>query len=544
MVLGELTVKEALKRNTFQHAKVLTGVNGLNRVIKWCHILEVKDIDLFINGGELILTTGIGLLNSSNQSNYVETLINKHTAGLCIELGSFFQDIPSNLLSLAEKNDYPIIIFENTVRFIDITQDIHSLLINRHHQNMLDLDRLSQNLNKLSLQPNGILKILQELSLYFQSPCFFITNNEKYYYPTNQGETERTIREYIHNHLNETKELTTFPLNNKSYCLNTVRLFEQIWGYLLIENKQFPSTELTALMLDRASIALSHILLRNRTIEERKQSDEAELIHSLLNLDSLESNQLKNILPMYCFSHSFRLICWPLLEEEHGSTRKGDEFKLYLLTLLRPFFKKLGFHPVISYRHQELIVLIYMNPPKIEKINWQQITEKLTVLTEDYFPAQSFFGISSIHQEPIKAKTAYEEAKQIILLKQKKLIDCHNYEQIGIYHLILPLLKTKIMKEYIYIHLGKVMEYDRLNRSELLKTLAIYLDCNGNKKEASERLFIVRQTLYHRIDKLEGILGGNFMDSSNRLAIEVAIKAFYLEEEAIHFKEQIIADVK
>lgn len=59
MVLGELTVKEALKRNTFQHAKVLTGVNGLNRVIKWCHILEVKDIDLFINGGELILTTGI-----------------------------------------------------------------------------------------------------------------------------------------------------------------------------------------------------------------------------------------------------------------------------------------------------------------------------------------------------------------------------------------------------------------------------------------------------------------------------------------------------
>ncbi|SLL10468.1 purine catabolism PurC domain-containing protein [Mycobacteroides abscessus subsp. abscessus] len=544
MVLGELTVERALKRLTFQHAKVLTGVNGLNRVIKWCHILEVKDIDLFINGGELILTTGIGLLDSDNQSNYVETLINKQTAGLCIELGSFFHDIPRNLLSLAEKNNYPIIIFEKTVRFIDITQDLHSLLINRHHQNMLDLDRLSQNFNKLSLQPNGILKILQELSLYFQSPCFFMTSNEKYYYPTNQGKTERAIRDYIHNHLNEIKELTTFQLNNKWYSLNTVRLFEQIWGYLLVENKQFPSTELTALILDRASIALSHILLRNRTIAERKQSDEAELIHSLLNLETLESNHLKNILPMYCFSHSFRLICWTLLEEEHGSARKGDEFKLYLLTLLRPFFEKLGFNPIFSYRHQELIVLIYMNPSKIEKVNWQQIFEKLIELTKAYFPAQSFFGISAIHQEPIKAKTAYEEAKQTILLKQKKLINCHNYEQIGIYHLILPLLKTSIIKEYIHIHLGKVMEYDRFNNSELLKTLAIYLDCNGNKKEASERLFIVRQTLYHRIDKLEGILGGNFMDSSNRLAIEVAIKAFYLEEEAMYFKEQIMAEVK
>lgn len=544
MVLGKLTVEEALKRHTFQHAKVLTGVNGLNRVINWCHILEVKDIDLFINGGELILTTGIGLLDSDNQRNYVETLIKKQTAGLCIELGSFMHEIPRNLLSLAEQQNYPIIIFEKTVRFIDITQDIHSLLINRHHQNMLDLDRLSQNFNKLSLQPNGILKILQELSLYFQSPCFFITSNEKYYYPTNQGETEAAIREFINNHSNEPKTLSTFCLNNKSFSVNAVQVFEQVWGYLLIETSKFPSSELTALMLDRASIALSHILLRNRTIEERKQSDEAELIHSLLNMENLESNQLKNILPMYCFSHSFRLICWPLLEDEQVNSSKGEEFKLYHLTLLRPFFNKLGFHPIISFRHQELIVMIYMNLSKEKKVNWQQITDKISKLTETYFPAQTFFGISSIHQEPIKARTAYEEAKQIILLKQKKLIDSHTYEQIGIYHLVLPLLKTNIIKAYIDVHLGKVIDYDRVNNSELLKTLTIYLDCNGNKKEASERLFIVRQTLYHRIEKLEGILGPDFMHSSNRLAIEVAIKAFSLEEDEMYVKDQLIADAK
>ncbi|WP_312097435.1 PucR family transcriptional regulator ligand-binding domain-containing protein [Niallia sp.] len=544
MVLGELTVEEALKRNTFQHAKVLTGVNGLNRIIKWCHILEVKEIDLFINGGELILTTGISLLDSANQWNYIETLIKKHAAGLCIELGSSIRAIPSDILSLAEKNNFPIIIFEKTIRFIDITQDLHSLLINRHHQNMLDLDRLSQNFNKLSLQPNGILKILQELSLYFHCPCFFIASNEKYYYPTNQGETEAIIREYIHNHLKETKALTPFYLNNKSYSLNTVQVFDQIWGYLLIENKQFPSPELTALILDRASIALSHILLRNRTTEERKQSDEAELVHSLLNMETLESNQLKNILPMHFFSHSFRLICWPLLEEEQGVSRKGEEFRLYLLMLLRPFFKELGFHPLISYRHQELIVILFMQPPKIELVNLQQITDKLIELTEAYFPSPAFFGISSIHHEPMNAKIAYEEAKQIVLLKQKGLIDCHTYEQIGIYHLVLPLSKTSIIKDYISIHLGKVMEYDRLNNSELLKTLAIYLECNGNKKETSERLFIVRQTLYHRIEKLERILGSNFMHSSNRLAIEVAIKAFYLDERAMHFKDQLLADVK
>ena len=61
--------------------------------------------------------------------------------------------------------------------------------------------------------------------------------------------------------------------------------------------------------------------------------------------------------------------------------------------------------------------------------------------------------------------------------------------------------------------------------SNLFETLCVYLECGGSKKETADRLFIVRQTLYHRIEKLELLLGEDFMAPSNRLALEVAIMA-------------------
>ena len=40
--------------------------------------------------------------------------------------------------------------------------------------------------------------------------------------------------------------------------------------------------------------------------------------------------------------------------------------------------------------------------------------------------------------------------------------------------------------------------------------------CNGSKKETAEQLYVVRQTLYHRLEKLEELLGTDFMASPKR----------------------------
>ncbi|GKU83492.1 PucR family transcriptional regulator [Niallia sp. NCCP-28] len=531
----ELTVQDVLKRPLFNCAKIIAGKKGINRKIKWSHILEVKDIDMFVNGGELILTTGMNIqFDAQNQLDYVKKLIDLNTACLCIEMETSVKSLSEDVLSLAENYDYPIIIFEQTVKFVEITQDLHTFIINRHHQMITDLDLLSTKFNQKSLQPNGILKILQELYHYFQQPAFFFGNTlEKYYFPSDQKHTECSIRIFI-----EENEETLFNkrfvfIRQQTFVVVPVRVFEQIWGYIFLEAFDLSANEFYTLVLDRAAIAISQILLRFRTIEERKQNLEDDLVRALLLERTLEYEQFSSIFPIQYLEAPYRVMCLGLKEKPiDSSPSHWEEKKIQMSMLLRSLLNKAGFYSLLSVRPHEIIAIVFIPPSiqlHIERDKWNPFLHALLNVNPGYFPS-AFLGISSLYFQVSSINKGYEEATYVLSLKNRNISPTHFFDEIGIYRLLLPLSKTDGLKDYINYYLGKIIEYDKQNDSELLKTLAVYLECNGSKKEAAERLFIVRQTLYHRIEKLELLLGTEFLNPVNRLALEVAIHGYYLEE--------------
>ena len=56
----DLSVNDILKFPHFEHATVVAGHNGLGKVVKWVHVLELTQSKEYVNGHELILTTGAG----------------------------------------------------------------------------------------------------------------------------------------------------------------------------------------------------------------------------------------------------------------------------------------------------------------------------------------------------------------------------------------------------------------------------------------------------------------------------------------------------
>ncbi len=77
------------------------------------------------------------------------------------------------------------------------------------------------------------------------------------------------------------------------------------------------------------------------------------------------------------------------------------------------------------------------------------------------------------------------------------------------------------MTEYIQ----PVIDYDRKHSSKLVETLKVYLHTNGRKKDTAEHLFIVRQTLYHRLEKIEQPTRPRFY--ATRKAISTRVNAVY-----------------
>ena len=119
-------------------------------------------------------------------------------ACICIEVGTYYKEIPFEIIELADKHAFPFIIFEKTVKFVDITQDLHTFIINQHHQMLSQLDTLSRKFITLSLAPNGILKILQELNQFFRHNILFISDDTKpYYYPSEAKELDLYVRTHL-----------------------------------------------------------------------------------------------------------------------------------------------------------------------------------------------------------------------------------------------------------------------------------------------------------------------------------------------------------
>jgi purine catabolism regulator len=86
-----ITVAEALALPALQRGlpEVLTGHAQLERPIRWVHAGEVPNIAALLVGGELLLTTGMGLAHrASEQRAFISDLAERGVAALVIELGS------------------------------------------------------------------------------------------------------------------------------------------------------------------------------------------------------------------------------------------------------------------------------------------------------------------------------------------------------------------------------------------------------------------------------------------------------------------------
>lgn len=84
----------------------------------------------------------------------------------------------------------------------------------------------------------------------------------------------------------------------------------------------------------------------------------------------------------------------------------------------------------------------------------------------------------------------------------------------------------EILKRYCVSRLGKVMNYDLSNHSDLIATLRQLLDNNFNWKSTADDLFIHINTLYYRVNKIEQLLNINLSRMDTRVDLYIAIKVW------------------
>ncbi|MRH41730.1 hypothetical protein GH741_03465 [Aquibacillus halophilus] len=540
-----ITVGELLEEKCFEHAKVIPGEKGLVNTVDWVHIMEVTDTGKLLNGSELILTTGVGWRNFRATSiKYLEQLIYAGAAGLCIELVKYANEIPEEMVELANEHNMPIIIFYQEVRFIDITQTVNRQLMNNQYRVLVDLEEFSRKLNHTMLLPNAFKRVLKLISEYLNVQVIYLakSSEETIFVPLQHEIEKMDMIEIVNKHkgkrvVNRNKQ---FIAADGSYVGQSVQALDHKFAELIIFPKYKKVTEYELLVLDRCTNAISQDLVRFFYIEEQRKQKEQQWVYEWLNgeykteeirqyLSSIDS-KIKPQGAVVCICRLNQLI--------------EDSKHSYFLAIFRNVLQKHGYF-LISLCDQKQFIFVLINQRSLS--DWKKRLEKALnhIKQLDLFKESksdhALFGVGKMKVNIEALSESYSTAKEALQIQnQARLKDEIFYENLHIYRLVSKLSETVDLDDYVNEYLGAVIDYDEAHSSQLLYTLQVFLESNGSKNEAAKRLFVVRQTLYHRLDKLKELLGEDFMESSKRATIEFSLHAYHYNNPSINMPQSTI----
>src|SRR6185437_4027846 len=143
-------------------------------------------------------------------------------------------------------------------------------------------------------------------------------------------------------------------------------------------------------------------------------------------------------------------------------------------------------------------------------------------------------GVGRQYQLLSDAHNGYREAQ--LALNYRTLSSSVFYEELGIYRLLLLIQQNQETANFIEDYLSPLIEYDKKYGTEMLLTLTKYFECERSKQLTAQNLDIVRQTLYHRLEKIKLIVDLDFDMPENRLNVEIALKAYQLLQRRVPTK--------
>lgn len=72
---------------------------------------------------------------------------------------------------------------------------------------------------------------------------------------------------------------------------------------------------------------------------------------------------------------------------------------------------------------------------------------------------------------------------------------------------------------------GPLISHDLERGSDLVKTLRVYLAAGANASEAADRLFLHRNSLLYRLERVRKLTGLDLKDPRSRLALQLGLLA-------------------
>jgi len=144
--------------------------------------------------------------------------------------------------------------------------------------------------------------------------------------------------------------------------------------------------------------------------------------------------------------------------------------------------------------------------------------------------ARLSIGIGNNCQGIAEYRRGFAEASEALHMGQSLNRDggLTHFNDLGVYRYLYKIARMDDLRDMYQEQVAHIANYDRRKGTDLLDTLETYLECAGNLTKTSSKLFVHRNTLIQRLERLQSLCDIDLQERANWLTLQVAIKVFKL----------------
>ncbi len=248
-----------------------------------------------------------------------------------------------------------------------------------------------------------------------------------------------------------------------------------------------------------------------------------DLLMNIISFDKITCGDFMEIISSFGYTslNSFRTIIVSIVNFEKYLSSKNIRDEESILNMRNDFLTSINgliwnakCLP-LSFLKNESVVFLIINEND-SHIDLKMFSETIKETIKKLFPDISVnIGISNLHNEFPNIKRSYIEAEKALkFLKAEYSSDeVIFYSNIKSYKIITELKNINLLKEYYDDTVGKLDKYDAQNSTNFSNILYVFLKQNGNCIQAAQKLYLHRNTLMYKINKIQEIIKSDLTDA-------------------------------
>lgn len=518
-----LTVDATLRLPSLRRGapEVLAGADELGRVVGWAHSCEARHIPALLEGGEVLLMTGMGLATTpADQRAFVRDLADRRVAAVVIELGHIFQAVPDALVQEARRLHLPLIALRREVRFVEVTKQVHTAILTRQ----LTVERrsadLQARLTAMLLDGAAMPAILGELARAVGNPVLLERDGgEVLFHAADQADPEDLLAH------RELLRAADDEGTDGAAVVEVAGAGGRAWGRLVAVPHERPVDAQTLSALERVAPLIAMAL--QRAGEERLlgSRERGNFLHDAMTgrieVEDLPARAAR----LGLGEHADRLlgvvVAW---RADPGVSAVQERRSLAALRDVREALRASGIAALIGSRPvgADVVMLLALPPGLGRRAAVERVADALEAA--EVGPHTVAAGPLTRGWEGVPAglRTAAEAAETMRDAPPRRW---HDATVADVERLLWGLRDDERLAAFAHQRLAPVLEHDRTHGAPLLPTLEALCDRHWHKADTARALGIQRQSVYARIERLRGVLGADLDHPEVRLGLELAVRA-------------------